>query len=69
MGCGMCHQKPLLRLGAYQFASRHAQRELSTARHNEERERVSEGAAVTHPIFILNRVHEISNYVISICTK
>ena len=22
-----------------------------------------------HPIFILNRVHEISNYVISICTK
>ena len=35
---------------------------LAAARHNEERERVSEGTAVTHPIFSLNRYNRIINH-------
>ena len=36
---------------------------LAAARHNEERERVSEGTAVTHPIFSLNRVRELTKLI------
>ena len=36
---------------------------LASARHNEERERVSEGTAVDHPIFNLNRVHELTKLI------
>ena len=36
---------------------------LASARHNQERERVSEGTAVDHPIFNLNRVHESTKFI------
>ena len=36
---------------------------LASVRHNEERERVSEGTAADCPFKCLNRVHKISNYI------